>query len=198
MCGTASGWAKVALLVMLAAMCLHIAGWVTQSWMVYEGEGSVILVTVGLWRQEACFQGVCSEFETDTLYVTVVFNVVRILETIVLCVAIIITVLLAVYVFIPAVRLRAVAIALVFLCVVTGLASMIGFIIFMIDVVPPFVVAWSMGLTVIAFLLIWMTGVLLLPDILRRSREETFESRTDLVQPYTPPPHPRFSYKKGR
>lgn len=69
MCGTASVWAKLALGCMVLGMTLHIAGWASMYWMVYETSGSVLQTFIGLWRQKTCQNNVCTEDAVDK-YVT--------------------------------------------------------------------------------------------------------------------------------
>lgn len=69
MCGTASVWAKLALGCIVLGMTLHIAGWASMYWMVYETSGSVLQTFIGLWRQKTCQNNVCTEDAVDK-YVT--------------------------------------------------------------------------------------------------------------------------------
>ena len=70
MCGTASGWAKMAFVCLLIGMSLHIAGWATINWMTYETTGSVLQVDVGLWRMKSCTSGQCSDTAVQSQYET--------------------------------------------------------------------------------------------------------------------------------
>lgn len=184
MCGTASGWAKMAMVCLMLGMILHIAGWATKNWMTYETSGSVLSVDVGLWRQKSCTNGNCQETAVQGQYETNEFNGVRALETITFCVVVFAAVMIFIYVFVEAARRRSVAIVLMVLCFFAGTMSFVGMIIMLAFIPSPFVVSFSLGLTVIAYLLVLIAGVLLIPDVFepydhyRRER-----SRSDMVTP---------------
>ncbi|XP_076465675.1 uncharacterized protein LOC143297291 [Babylonia areolata] len=187
MCGTASGWAKMSFVCLLVGMALHIAGWATNNWMTYETSGSVLEVDVGLWRQRSCTNGNCEVTAVQSQYETDDFNAVRALETIVFCVVVFATILLAVYVFFEGVRRQSVAIVLMVLCFLAGTVSLVGMIVWLATLPSPFIVSYSLGLTVLAFLLVYIAGTLLIPDVFEPMDYYT-RSRSDLVTPtYTPP-----------
>nr|KAG5709945.1 hypothetical protein BaRGS_029987 [Batillaria attramentaria] len=176
----------MALVCLVLGMALHISGWATKNWMTYETSGSVLQTDVGLWRQKSCNDGVCTETEVQDGYETGEFNAVRALETITFCVVIFASVMIFIYVFVEAARRRSVAIVLMVLCFFAGTVSFIGMIIWLVSIPSPFVVSFSMGLTVIAYLLVLIAGVLLIPDVFE-PYEVYHRSRSDLVTPYTPP-----------
>lgn len=186
MCGTASGWAKMAMVCLLLGMVLHIAGWATKNWMTYETSGSVLSVDVGLWRQKSCTNGNCQETAVQSQYETNEFNAVRALETITFCVVVFAAVMIFIYVFVEAARRRSVAIVLMVLCFFAGIMSFVGMIMWLAFIPSPFVVSFSLGLTVIAFLLVLIAGVLLIPDVFEPNDHYRRE-RSDMVTPYTPP-----------
>lgn len=70
MCAPTSWWVKVALVVLIVGVALHIAGWATIHWMTYETANSVIETNVGLWRQESCAVDVCEEASVASQYET--------------------------------------------------------------------------------------------------------------------------------
>ncbi|KAL8565208.1 hypothetical protein ACOMHN_001106 [Nucella lapillus] len=182
MCGTASGWAKMAFVCIVVGMALHIAGWATNNWMVYETAGSVLQLDVGLWRQKGCTNGDCVEEAVESRFETDDFNGVRALETIVFCVVVFTTVLMGIYVFFEGARRQSVAIVLMILCFFTGTVSLIGMIIWLATLPSPFIVSFSLGLTVLAFLLVYIAGTLLIPDVFE-PMEGYMRSRSDLVTP---------------
>ncbi|KAK7116335.1 uncharacterized protein [Littorina saxatilis] len=186
MCGTATGWAKMAFVCLFLAMILHIVGWATLNWMIYETSGNVITANIGLWRQKSCSSGVCNEQSTTDQFVNSDFNGVRALETIVFCLLVFGTVLCGVYIFVEAARRQSVAVVLMILCFIAGTLSCIGMIIFLVTIPSPFIVSWSLGLTVIAFILVLIAGTLLIPDAFEP--QDYYMRRSDLVTPYTPPP----------
>lgn len=190
MCGTASGWAKMAFACLFCGMVLHIAGWATNNWMTYETSGSVLQVDVGLWRQKSCTSGNCQTQSVQSAYQTDDFNAVRALETITFCIAVFATVLCGVYVFAEAARRRSVAIVLMVLCFIAGTVSLAGMIVWLVTIPNPFIVSFSLGLTVLAFLLVYIAGTLLIPDVFE-PQDSYHRSRSDLVTPYTPPRHRR-------
>ena len=59
-------------------------------------------------------------------------------------------------------------------------------IIWLVTIPNPFIVSFSMGLTVLAYLLVFIAGTLLIPDVFE-PQEPYQRSRSDLVTPYTPP-----------
>ena len=84
MCGTASGWAKLALLSIFIGFALHVSGWATMHWMVYETSGSVLEINVGLWRQRTCVNTNCDTGSVDGQYEIGTFFVVENLGCIVM------------------------------------------------------------------------------------------------------------------
>lgn len=176
----------MAFFCLLVGMVLHIAGWATNNWMTYETSGSVLKVDVGLWRQLSCTNGNCKTESVQSTYETGDFNGVRALETITFCIVVFATVLCAVYVFAEAVRRQSVAIVLMVLCFLAGTTSLVGMIIWLVTLPSPFIVSFSLGLTVLALLLVYIAGTLLIPDVFE-PRDPYHRSKSDLVSPYTPP-----------
>lgn len=81
---------------------------------------------------------------------------------------------------------------------IAGATSICGMIIWLVTLPSPFIVSFSMGLTVLGFLLILIAGTLLIPDVF-----EPMDSynRSGLITPYTPPDRRTvvtpLSYKGG-
>ena len=71
-------------------------------------------------------------------------------------------------------------------CPAPGTVSLIGMIIWLVTIPNPFIVSFSLGLTVLAYLLVFIAGTLLIPDVFE-PQEPYQRSRSDLVTPYTPP-----------
>ncbi|KAH9508574.1 hypothetical protein Btru_052054 [Bulinus truncatus] len=173
MCGPASGWSKVALVVLTVGIAIHIAGWATTNWMTYSTTNNVLETNIGLWRMTSCTSGTCEETAVKSQYETGTFNAVRALETITFCVAIFTMILLLIYMCAEAMRTPTGAAVIMILCYIAGGSSFIGMVIFITTIPDPFVVSFSLGLTVIAMTLILIAGTLMIPD--------SFESNDDMV-----------------
>ncbi|XP_076444112.1 uncharacterized protein LOC143282379 [Babylonia areolata] len=166
MCGTASWWAKLALVCMFLAVLLQIGGVASANWMIYKSAEAGIELDVGLWRQKNCTSGTCQSSSVNDAYETEEFNAVRGLETVVLCLTIILSVLLIIYLCAEGARVLNFVVFLIVVCFITGLASLVGTFLWVTTVPSPFVASYSMGLTVLACLLILLAGTLLIPDAL--------------------------------
>ncbi|XP_041374145.1 uncharacterized protein LOC121387182 [Gigantopelta aegis] len=164
-CGDASGWAKMALIVLIIGMCLHIAGWATPNFMIYETASGVLKVTVGLWRMTSCASGTCQELAVTTIYVNELFNATRAMMTISFLLVIMATVLLFVYVFFNSARIQGLAMVCMWLCFAMGLFTMIGMIIWLAYIPSPFVVSFSLGLCILGMILTLIAGALLIPEV---------------------------------
>ncbi|KAK7116337.1 uncharacterized protein [Littorina saxatilis] len=186
MCGTASGWAKAAFVCAIIGTALHIAGWATNFWLVYELDPDIgeFKQNMGLWWVEICNVLSCTLRELDEAWVNDTVEAIRAMETITFCMAIFGTVFLGVYIFVEGTRTRCIAIVLLVIFYIMGICSMIGMIITIVEAPNPFVVSWSLGLTVLAFLLFLIAGTLLIPDIFEP--REPF-SQSDFEGPYQPP-----------
>ncbi|KAK7116336.1 uncharacterized protein [Littorina saxatilis] len=186
MCGNASIWAKVAFFVALVGMILHIVGWATNFWMVYELpiSAGIFEVYVGLWWQKVCNIDLCDEGAPDARFQTDIFNAVRGLETVTMCLAIFGTVMLLVYVLVDAARTRLVAIVLVILFFIAGTSSAVGMILLLIEIDAPYMVGWSVGLTTIASPLLLIAATLLIPDLFDEGKP--LDRAPENTRPYTP------------
>ena len=71
-CGEASGWAKVGLLLILAAAALQLTGYLTNNWMVYNTIKDTHDVRVGLWWMQNCSSSVvlCNKESVPEIYKT--------------------------------------------------------------------------------------------------------------------------------
>ncbi|RUS84563.1 hypothetical protein EGW08_007658 [Elysia chlorotica] len=70
MCGPSSGWSKLALVVLIVGVALHIGGWATINWMSYSTTNGVVDTDIGLWRMKSCTSGTCSETSVASVYET--------------------------------------------------------------------------------------------------------------------------------
>ncbi|XP_055896591.1 uncharacterized protein LOC106065833 [Biomphalaria glabrata] len=164
MCGPASGWSKVALVVLIVGISIHIAGWATTNWMTYSTTNNALETNIGLWRMIACTSGSCKDTSVASQYETATFNAVRAMETITFCLAFFTMVLLFIYMCAEGMRTPTGAAVIMVLCYVAGACSFVGMVVFITSVPDPFVVSFSLGLTVIGMTLILIAGTLMIPD----------------------------------
>jgi len=164
MCGGASGWSQLSLVLLALALAVHVAGWATTAWMTYETTNGVISVDVGLWQMESCTSGSCTSASVADQYATDAFNAVRAMETVAFCLSVLALVLLLVYVCSHVDGRHSFALVLLVLMYAAGTLSFIGMLIFVTNVPSPFDVSWSLGLTVIALTLMLICGTLMIPD----------------------------------
>lgn len=164
MCGHASGWSKLSLVVLVLAVSVHIAGWATTSWMSYETTNEVLSVDVGLWQMESCTSGTCTSTSVADQYATDSFNAVRAVETITFCLAVFAIVLLLIYTCARIDNRHTFALVVMIILYAAGILSFVGMLIFVTSLPSPFDVSWSLGLTVIALTLILISGTLMIPD----------------------------------
>ncbi|ESP01209.1 hypothetical protein LOTGIDRAFT_230597 [Lottia gigantea] len=165
LCSDASGWAKASLVCLIIGLFMHVAGWATLEWMVYSTTNDVLSYRIGLWQMTSCNSGSCETITTPDTFVTGLFQGVRAMETMVFIAALFTTILSGVYVLFESARTRNLAIALMSLCVLTAVFSFIGMILFLAYFPEPYVVSYSMGLTVLAMLLILIAGAFMIPDV---------------------------------
>lgn len=164
MCGPSSGWSKLALVVLIVAVALHIAGWASMHWMSYSTTNGVLETDIGLWRMKSCTSGTCSETSVASTYETAEFNAVRALETITFCMSVFTVILLIIYMCAQIRKRQTMAAVIMVLCYLSGACSFVGMVIHIITIPSPFEVSYSMGLTVIAMTLILIAGTLMIPD----------------------------------
>ncbi|XP_012946359.1 uncharacterized protein LOC106013959 [Aplysia californica] len=179
MCGPASGWSKIALLVLVLGICIHIAGWATTNWMVYSTTSGAVDIEVGLWRMESCTSGVCEDTAVASQYETGAFNGVRAMETITFCLAVFTAILLIIYMCSQMESRQTFAAVIMILLYIAGGASFIGMVIFITTIPDPFEVSWSLGLTVIAMTLILIAGTLMIPDAFEASYDDDSDVEDD-------------------
>ncbi|XP_071108710.1 uncharacterized protein [Haliotis cracherodii] len=160
----ASGWAKLALFVLILGAVLDIAGYATTSWVVYQSSDGATKVNLGLWTITACQSSVCQTAAVTDAYVNTLFNVMRIMETIGLIIAVFLCFFVAVYVFIDSMKTSTIVRTAMVLCFLAGIIIFIGMCLCLAYVPFPYVVSFSMGLTVLGYLLILIAGALLIPD----------------------------------
>ncbi|GFO24720.1 hypothetical protein PoB_005122500 [Plakobranchus ocellatus] len=191
MCGPSSGWSKVALVVLIVGVALHIAGWSTINWMSYSTTNGVIDTDVGLWRMKSCNSGTCSETSVASEFETDEFNAVRGLETVTFCLSVFTVILLIIYMCVQLGKRQTMAAVIMILCYIAGACSFVGMVVHITSIPSPFEVSYSMGLTVIAMTLILIAGTLMIPDAFEPNYDDDDEEdyydprRRSLVSPVT-------------
>jgi hypothetical protein len=179
MCGPSSGWAKAALVVLIIGMALHIAGWATNYWMTYNTTNNVNTIHIGLWRMVSCDSGNCLDSQVMSQYQTDMFNAVRGLESVTFVLVVFVIIVMFIFMCMETARQQTVAAVIMFLCYIAGASSFVGMIIFVTSIPDPFIVSWSLGLTVIAMTLILIAGTLMIPDSLEPSSDRNDEEEYD-------------------
>lgn len=56
-CGTATLWAKIALVLIFIALALHVAGFATDFWEQSETIQEITVYDIGLWNAQDCSGG---------------------------------------------------------------------------------------------------------------------------------------------
>lgn len=162
MCGTASWWAKLACIALICAFFLFVAGFATVSWMVYRISGSG--VRVGLFQSQACVSNTCTTTSVDESFQTDAFKATKAFEIMALILYILLPVMVCLYVYLAALRTYGLAVAMIVMCFIAALFTFIGMICWLAYIPDPYVVSYSMGLTVMAAILAVIAGLLLIPD----------------------------------
>ncbi|KAK3603095.1 hypothetical protein CHS0354_027876 [Potamilus streckersoni] len=171
-CGSASGWAKVACLLLVIALPLHIAGYATVYWLSIYTVAENYAAGIGLWKMENCSNNAYSNpcqtnQEVPASYRNSVFVATQALESIALILLIFATLFSALYILIRRLRTLCMALTIMIFCFLTVTFSMIGMILHVTNIPTNHYVNYSFGLTVFAFLLAFLAGVLMFADIRR-------------------------------
>lgn len=172
-------WAKLALAAVVIAMILDIVGFATNSWMVYQTTTNSI--RVGLWTMKSCVGSACTESSVPDSFKTDNFVAAQAFQVIALILFVGLPFIVGAYVVISAARVRCMAIFAIVVCFTAAFVILVGMIIWMVYVTSPYVISWSMGLTVLAGILAGIAGCLLVPDVLDDDyyddRPPTYRSR---------------------
>lgn len=169
-CGTASLWAKIALIVAMIAMVLDIAGFATISWMVYQITTNSI--RVGLWQMKSCAGTACTEGTISSTLKNANFTATQAFEIMLFVLLLLTPIVIAIYVFVRAARGKCLAITAIVMCFSAAFFGFIGMICWLVYVQDPYVVSYSLGLTVLASILACIAGLLLFPDVLDDNRRQ--------------------------
>ncbi|XP_060074745.1 uncharacterized protein LOC132554439 [Ylistrum balloti] len=165
MCGTASLWAKLALLFIILSTILFIAGFATTSWMIYAFSSGA-KIRVGLWKAQACTSaGTCADRTVPDSYRTDGYRGTQAMEVIALLILLIAPIAVLLYVVGENLRTWTFAFVCMMMCFLAGLFVTIGMILWLVYVNSPFYVGYSMGLTVMGGILAIIAGLLLIPEL---------------------------------
>lgn len=169
-CGTATVWAKIALLLMFIALGLHVAGFATMYWEQTETIQENTVYSVGLWKSVNCSGGhnsACNNFAVPSTYIKQSFKAVQAFECIVLILLTIIVIVAALYVASERFREMSIAIFVTVMCFLTVTFAVISMIIWLAQIPSNHYPGYSFGLCVFAFILLFLGGILMIPDIRR-------------------------------
>lgn len=174
-CGTASLWAKIALVVIIIAMVLDIAGFATISWMVYQITTNS--VRVGLWQMKSCAGTACTEGSVSSSLKNENFTATQAFEIMAFVLFLLTPIAIGVYVFVRGARGNCLAITAIIMCFSASFCGFVGMICWLVYVPDPYVVSYSLGLTVLASILACIAGLLLFPDVLDDGRRQVTPNR---------------------
>ncbi|XP_061194079.1 uncharacterized protein LOC133202300 [Saccostrea echinata] len=161
-CGYASWWAKLSWGCVMLGSLLHVVAWSTPSWMIGTSGGTT--TRVGLWKTRTC-TSTCTETSVDISYKNDSFRTTQAMETIAFILCLLIPILLGVYVMSDRFRSPRLAAWCMAGCFVTALFLLMGMIAWLVYVTDPWAVSYSFGFSVIALVLTFIAGFLLIPDI---------------------------------
>ncbi|XP_052795902.1 uncharacterized protein LOC128228562 [Mya arenaria] len=170
MFGSASTWAKIALAFLVVAMALHVAGFATNYWMQTETIQENTVFSTGLWKALNCSGGhdsACNDLDVPSTYNTGSFKCVQAFEAIVLVLVVVAAILAVMYVASDRFRELSVAVTVAIICFVCVTLAIIAMIVWLAQIPSLHYPGFSFGLVIVAFLLIFLAGVLMIPDIRR-------------------------------
>ncbi|KAL3867276.1 hypothetical protein ACJMK2_044490 [Sinanodonta woodiana] len=171
-CGSASGWAKVACLLLVLALPLHITGYATVYWLSIYTVAESYAAGIGLWKMENCSSNAYSNpcktnLDVPASYQNAVFVVTQAMESIALVFLVFSTLFILLYVMIRRVRTLCMALNVVIMCFLAVTFSVIGMILHVTNIPTSHYVNYSFGLTIIAYLFAFLAGMLMFADIRR-------------------------------
>lgn len=175
MCGNASLWAIIALVVIIIAMALDIAGFATMSWMVYQITTNS--VRVGLWKMKSCVANACTESSVSGSLKNGNFYATQGFEVLVLVLLLLAPIAIGVYVFVRSIRGTCLAYTAIIICFAAAFFGFVGMICWLAFVPDPYVVSYSFGLTVLASILAAIAACLLIPEVLDDGRQISPKNR---------------------
>ncbi|KAK3603101.1 hypothetical protein CHS0354_027885 [Potamilus streckersoni] len=171
-CGSASEWAKVACLLLLIALPLHITGYATVYWLSIYTVAESYAAGIGLWKMENCSSNAYSNpcktnLDVPASYQNAEFMVTKAMESTALAFLGFSTLFSVMYVLIRRFRTLCMALTVVILSFLTVISSVIGMMFHVTNIPTNVYVNYSFGLSVFAFLLTLFAGVLMISDIRR-------------------------------
>ncbi|XP_053405962.1 uncharacterized protein LOC123565335 [Mercenaria mercenaria] len=176
--GTATVWAKIALVLIVIAFALQIAGFATDYWQQTETIQENVVYDIGLWNAQNCSGGhdsACDKVSIPDSYINASFNVVRGFECTILILVSIAMVVAALYVATERFREMSIAVCVAVVSFLAVTFGVIAMIVWLAQVPSNHYLGYSFGLCVLAFVLMFLAGVLMIPDIRnyqqRRGRE---------------------------
>ncbi|XP_060555835.1 uncharacterized protein LOC132716551 [Ruditapes philippinarum] len=171
LCGSASLWAIIALVVAIIAMILDIVGVATISWMVYQITTNSI--RVGLFRMKSCVAKACTEGDVNSGFKDANFTATQGFEILALILLLLAPIALCVYVCVRSMRGTCLAYTAMIMLFTAAFFCFVGMICWLSYVPDPYVVSYSLGLTVIAAILACIAGLLIIPEVLDDGRQVT-------------------------
>lgn len=184
-CGTSTIWAKLALVLIFIALGLHTAGFATMYWMQIETIQENLVYSIGLWKTNNCSGGhdsACNDAAVPDSYVDGSFRAVQAFESIVLIFVVITIVVASLYVASERFREMSIAVFIMVMCFVSVTFGVIAMIIWLAQIPTDYYPGYSFGLCVFAFILLFLAGILMIPDIRvyqQRRGKEALKVRPD-------------------
>lgn len=161
-CGTSTGWAKWAFIVMCVALILFIVGFATNYWMQNE---STTVTSVGLWKLQTCTSGTCDTQSVPSSYKNDNYRATQAFEIMALIMFLVTPVMLGIYVFAAGARSYNFAVVCMVMCFLTAILLFTGSILWIFALYSNFSIAWSYGLTLVALFLALIAGILMVPEV---------------------------------
>lgn len=185
-CGTASTWAKVACVLLIVALGLHVAGFATVYWLQVESIQENVVFSHGLWKALNCSGGhdsACNDLDVPDSYKTGQYKAMQGMQSLVLVLIAITAIVFVFYVASERFREMSIAIFLMVMCFLTVTMGVIAMIVWVADIPENHYVGYSFGLAVFAFLLLFLAGIIMIPDIRRynnRNKPEPLRVAPDM------------------
>lgn len=200
-CGTATFWAKIALILIFIALALHVAGFATDFWQQTETIQENVVFDMGLWNAQNCSGGhnsACDRVSIPSSYIDASLKVVQAFECIVLIFVFVTVVVASLYVASERFREMSVAVFIAVMCFLTVTFAVISMIVWLAQVPSNHYVGYSFGLCVVAFVLLFLAGVLMIPDIRNHQQGRGRESQRIRPVPVQTPAPRMSKYDEAR
>ncbi|KAK3610169.1 hypothetical protein CHS0354_038807 [Potamilus streckersoni] len=181
-CGDASSWAKVSFLLVITALGLHTTGFATNAWMTRTTVRDKYNFMIGLWKMTNCsgyYQAPCEDTSFPGSYYSNLVIMTRAFASSALIIVFVTCAMTGFYVGSERARTRGLAITIIVVDFVGAAFAVAGIVAWIISLPAWHYPNWSMGLVVLALVLVIIAGVLLIPDV----REYDYRDRL-LVKPF--------------